>query len=448
MKRFIISTAVNDTKVHAGFFASMQQYAKANNAELLIVAAKYKNPTAKRGPAKKLRDCTYAAELLPYLVDHEMKLGPNLTLFANLPIQPTASNPTSGLEVFCQRSSAIVGHVKRALSVVPTDHRTPRVIWSTGACTVAKYSRSRAGVRAKKHHVFGAVVVDVARSGKFFVRNVSALSDGSFSDLDKRYTPRGVRKNDRALSVTAGDIHVGQEDDAALEALEGLVACMKPKHLVLHDVLDFDARSHHRQDTFSRYERRFDTVEAEMVANAAFYQRVSSWEADEIDVVESNHHEHLTRWLREFKEENDPVNAPFYHQLKGDLYRAYNENGEWPNAYELEMRAHDVDPGVRFLKRSDSLKLARVEHAFHGDHGISGSRGSIRAYARLGVKVTIGHSHTPGILDGVFQVGVTGKLDMGYNSRPSTWLHAHVVLHADGKRQMVVCVGSEFRAAA
>ncbi|MEY4507993.1 MAG: hypothetical protein RLZZ450_115 [Pseudomonadota bacterium] len=440
-KRYIISCAVNDTRVHPGFFASMKQYAKHNGAELLIVAAKYKNPTAKRGSAKKLRDETYAAQVVPYLTNDEIKLGPQLTLFANLPIQPTASNPTSGLEVFCKSSSAIVGHVKRAMQVVPTEHLTPRVLWSTSACTVAKYSRSRAGLKAKKHHVIGAVVVEVKRNGKFFIRNVTANSDGSFSDLDTFYTPTGAVENDNALSVTAGDIHVGQDDERSLRALEQLVGLMQPDHLVVHDVLDFDARSHHRRSPQERYERRFHTVDAELDANAAFYQRVLRWAVQrDVVVVESNHHEHLMRWLREFDVENDVGNAPTYHRMWSDLYTEFDRTGEWANPYERAMRQRGVGARVRFLKRSDSFKLASVEGGFHGDDGVSGSRGSILAYTKLGCKVTIGHSHTPGIRDGVFQTGVTGSLDMGYNRRPTTWLHAHVVLHRDGKRQMVVVV--------
>jgi hypothetical protein len=366
-----------------------------------------------------------------------------------MPVQPTASNPTNGMEVYASETSGIMGHVKRQMTVIPTDHRVPRVMWSTGACTLAKYSRTRAGQRAKKHHILGAVVVEVVGK-KFFVRNVTANArkDGGFSDLDTYYGPHNVYENDNALSVTLGDIHVGQEDDAALAAAEGLVRIMKPKSLVLHDVLDFDARSHHRQSPESRWDRRFDTVSGELDANAAFIKRARTWGAEQVDIVESNHHEHLVRWLREFKEENDVINAPFYHRLKADQFEQRHETGQWPNVYEMEMRKRGVRAGVRFLTRDSSHKLARVEHAFHGDKGVNGARGSIKAYAKLGVKCTIGHSHTPGILDGVFQTGVTGRLDMEYNNHPNTWLHAHVVLHADGKRQLVVTVEDAFCAAA
>jgi hypothetical protein len=449
-KRYIVTTAVNNTLVHSGFWAAIQQYAKWNNAEILVVKNRYKNPTSKNENKKTKAEEWYDTNVLPYLTDKDIVLGKNLTLFGSMPVQPTASNPTNGMEVYASETSGIIGHVKRQMTVIPTDHRTPRVMWSTGACTVAKYSRTRAGQRAKKHHILGAVVVEIVGS-KFYARNVTANArkDGGFSDLELYYGPHNVYENERALSVTLGDIHVGQEDEAALEAAEKLVTLMNPHSLVLHDVLDFDARSHHRQTPEARWDRRFDTVSGELDANAQFFERVVSWDFDgEIAVVESNHHEHLMRWLREFKEENDVVNVPFYLRFKADLYEARNETGKWPNAYELAMRQRGIEPGIRFLTRESKYKLARVEHAFHGDKGVNGARGSIKAYAKLGVKCTIGHSHTPGILDGVFQTGVTGKLDMEYNYRPNTWLHAHVVLHADGKRQMIVTIEEDFRAAA
>jgi hypothetical protein len=444
-KRYLITTAVNETRVHTGFWGALKTYAREQGAELLVVAAMYKNPTAKRGKAKRLAESVYAKQVVPYLTRDTIRLGRNLTLFADVPVQPTASSPTSGFEVLCAGTSAIIGHVKRAMTVVPTETRSPRVIWSTGACTLAKYSKSRAGARAKRHHALGAVVVECERGGDFYVRHVSGNHDGSFTDLDRVYTATGSRPAPSALSVVLGDVHVGHEDEAVLEASEALVDLLKPKHLVLHDVLDMSSRSHHRQGERDRYDGRFDTVEAEVKANAAMLTRFAHWDCGQVDVVRSNHDEHLTRWLQEFRPDQDIVNVPYWHRLKARVYDHREEHGSWPNEFEMEMRRLEVPYYVKFLSREDSLRVGNVEHSFHGDDGVNGSRGSILGYTKLGAKVTIGHSHTPGIRDGVFQTGVTGSRRMGYNRRPSTWLNAHVVLHADGKRQLVVIINGKFR---
>ncbi len=446
MKTYIVTSAVNLSTLNKPFWASILQFKKHNNAEVRVVAIRYKNPTSK-SEARKARELDkYAPELTSYLTRREERLGPNLTLFADIPAQPTASNVLSGLEVYAAETSGIVGHVKRQMQVIPTDHEIPRVLWTTGACTMPNYSKTRAGARAKKHHVFGALIVKVVGK-RFYVRNVTANNDGSFSDLAEKYTPTGVEQNDAAESVTAGDIHVGQEDPASLEALEELVRMMQPRWLVLHDVLDFHARSHHRRDRRSMYASRFDTVKAELNSNAAFLKQVRPWGQERTAIVASNHHDHLTRWLEEFDPATDPVNAPEYHALWTMLYIYRDDTGGWPDTYEMAMRARDVPDDYVFLGRDQSLKVGGVEHRYHGDKGPGGARGSIRAFSKLGVKVNIGHSHSPGILDGVFQTGSTCRTDLEYTSgQPRTHLQAHIVTHADGKRQLIVVVRGKFDA--
>lgn len=442
MKRFIVTTAVNQTRVHPGFWSALLHAREHLNAELIVVGAVYKNPTVrgKRGEG----DDVYAPELIPFLTRKRRVLGKNLTLFADIPVQPTAGNPTSGMEVFCKDTSAIIGHVKRAMTVVPAVSH-PRVLWTTGACTKPSYSKSRAGARAREHHVLGALIIEV--TGKtFFVRNVTANKDGSFTDLDATFTPSGVRQAAPALSVTAGDIHVGQEDFEALEALEGLVKTVQPKWLVLHDVLDFHARSHHGRDKRSMYDTRESTVDAELTENAGFLKQAQGWGAGKVAVVSSNHHDHLTRWLEECDPAADPLNAEAYHRLWLLALCNRRVDGQWSDPYAHYMQTIMGVKGVRFLARTESLRLAGVEHAFHGDKGVGGARGSIQAFAKLGSKTTIGHSHRPGIQEGCFQVGVTGRLDMGYTlGQPKTQLHAHVVLQADGRRQMIITQGVKYR---
>ena len=446
MRSYIVTWAQSATRVHKVFWASLQSFVRHNQAELIVVGGRYRNPTSK-AEASRSGDEVWADEVMPYLVRKRRVLAPSLRLYADISIQPTAGRPLSGFEVFLGSMSGVFGHPKRAFEVVPTSTRQPRAMWTTGACTVRHYSDSKAGKKGSAHHVLGALVVEVDDDGIYFARHVTAAKDGSFTDLGDVYSPAGVSRAPRALSVTLGDIHVGMEDDAVLEASEALVRQARPKHLVLHDVLDFDARSHHRARSRDRYGRRFDQVEYEVAAAMTALNRFATWGADQVDVVASNHHEHLRRWLDEHRSDQDPVNTPYWHRLWAACYEAYAKTGEWPDEFALEAQRLGCDKRIKFLSRGSSLKLAGVEHGQHGDSGVNGSRGSIAGLSRLGCKLTIGHSHTPGIRDGVFQVGVSGRLDMGYNSLPSTWLHAHVVLHADGKRQLVVITKGRFKGA-
>jgi hypothetical protein len=262
---------------------------------------------------------------------------------------------------------------------------------------------------------------------------------GNFTDLGRTYGPKRPKKAAPALSLTLGDYHAGQEDEAVLEATEALVAETRPENLVLHDVLDFHARNHHRRDRASRYDSRFDSVESELKAAVGALRRVQGWAPSaNVWVVRSNHDEAFERWLEETDPSSDPANAEFYHKVWASRYKWRRDAGEWPNCFALQTAAEGFT-GPVFLTRGSSLLLGGVEHAFHGDRGPSGTKGSTQSFTKVGVKVTKGHDHTPTIRDGVYSTGVTGALDHGYNTPPSTWLNAHVLQYADGKR-VVVCI--------
>lgn len=459
MKRYLITAAQNNTPTHAGFFAAMQSYAKANDAEIVVVPFRYRNATSK-WTEKQAENDFWAEELAPYMQGRygymrsgkgarlrifkplRRPLGKNLTLMTDVSIQPTAHNPLSGMEVFAGASNVIFGHAKRALQVVPTGTRQPRVMWTTSACTVANYTDTKAGKRGKEHHVIGALVVEVEDNGIFFARHVSANRDGSFTDLAFRYTAEGVSVAPRAASLTLGDYHSGREDEGVLGATERLVELVRPKYILVHDLFDGQARNHHEKSGRARFRARFDTVRVEVTHAVGSLNRVAGWGGGnhKVVVVRSNHDEHLERWAEEFKPNEDPVNVPYWHELRAREFAYQIEHGHFPDLFALEAERLGVSKQVRFLKRNESFRLLGVEGGFHGDFGNGGSRGNTKAYTKLGVKVTKGHDHTPAIMDGVYSVGVTAQLDHGYNKLPSTWMHAHVLLLADGKRQLLIVV--------
>lgn len=446
MKTYLVTTAVNQAPLHRGFWASLNVAAEHLGAEIIVCAAVYRNPSAYK--VKERGDDVYPVELHEHLTRKRRALGPNLTLFADVPCQPTASNPTSGMEVLCAGSSAILGHVKRQLQVVPTAGRVPRCIWTTAAVTHPRYSKSRAGARAKEHHVLGALIVEVCSGGKFFVRNVTANRDGSFTDLDTRYSPSGVEAAPRALSVTLGDIHVGQEDPDALAAAKSLVQAVRPENLVLHDVYDGQTRSHHRTSKRDRFASRDGFVLSEVQAVGVALGDFAGWHDDMATwVIDSNHHDHLLRWLEEHDLDADPRNTPYYHELWASLYRAYQNDGQWPNTLQRAVENEFGElPGVNWPSRTDPVSIGGCVHGLHGDVAAAGARGSLNGFVKMGCRVTAGHAHEPAIRDGFFRTGVTGKIDMDYAMRgPTTWLHAHVVLHADGRRQMIITQGRRFR---
>jgi hypothetical protein len=444
--KFVVSYAQNATPVHRPTLQALLRFCKENDAELLVVAGRYRNPTS-LWSSKDENDDWWDASVAPYLVELRRELAPGLTLYGDISIQPTATRPLNGFEPFLGESSGIFGHPKRALETVP-GRRTPRIMWTTGAVTQPNYTRTRAGKRAERHHVLGALVVDVAEDGKlFFCRHLCAGADGVFYDLGRKYSPKGSSRAPAALSLTLGDYHAGMEDEAVLDATKRLVEETRPENIILHDVLDFRTRNHHHRTVRSKFDHYSDTVEEEVHKACAGVRMVAGWGSHRTWVVRSNHDEAFERWLEESDPKLDPGNAEFYHRTWANAYGFRGLVGKWPNLFESAFRAGGggENEGVEFLTRKSSLLLGGVEHAYHGDIGPNGTRGSSLAFTKLGVRVTHGHTHTPTIRDGVYSAGVTARLDHGYNLPPSTWVNAHVLQYADGKRTIITIYDGRYK---
>ncbi len=451
VKSYLITHAQNATPVEPKFWASLQTYCKENGSELIVIPGRYKNPTSVWS-AQQEHDEWWDLNTVKYLCRNRRRLCKNLQVFADISIQPTANRPLSGMEVYLAHQSGIFGHTKRALEVVPTGTRTPRVMWTTSACTKPNYTSSKAGKRGDAHHVYGALVVEVDDDACYFVRHVTATKDGAFTDLDKVYSSKGVKQAPRAASAVLGDWHAGLEDFEVLDATKELLHLIRPREVFLHDVLDFSARNHHNKSSRFRFEGVFGSVEEDVIGACDALKLVDKWGRETggwgTNVVRSNHDEFFERWLEEHKDSEDPYNAPYYHEIKARDLRSKVSSGEWLNLFESEARRHSVPAAVRFLRRNESFRILGVEHGFHGDKGPGGSRGTPNAYVRLGAKFSTGHTHVARICDGSFVAGVTAQLDHGYNLLPSAWVNAHTILHQDGKRQLIIIVKGRFRGAA
>jgi len=103
-------------------------------------------------------------------------------------------------------------------------------------------------------------------------------------------------------------------------------------------------------------------------------------------------------------------------------------------------------PNTRFLAHGESFSVAGVELGSHGHEGKNGARGSINQYADLSQRYVIGHSHTPGIIYGAYQVGTSSNLKLEYSRGPSSWIACHCVVYSNGKRQLINVINGKWRA--
>ncbi|MCW7556505.1 hypothetical protein NX722_28485 [Endozoicomonas gorgoniicola] len=454
--RYVITAAQNATPVHKDFWIALQHYCKANNAELLVIPYRYKNVTNIHTTKDRGQEW-WSAEVLPFICDQRIQINDNLVVFGDISIQPTAVNPLSGFESISQDKSAIFGHSKRQLTTIPTPQsRLPKILTTSGVCTIKNYVPAKAGKKAEFHHCLGAAVVEVCGDHVYHMRQINACSDGSFIDLNKEYTVSGVQAAGRPLAIELGDSHAFMEDRrvsiATFESDDSICAVLNPERVVVNDVLDFHSRNHHHKNdplyNYWKHHSHTDCVESEIKLTCHYIDRIR-WP---VIIKRSNHDEAMERWLKEADPKHDPRNARLYHATMAQILTIHDERMaaglvyESVDPFELVARQHLEHSDVRFLRRDESCVIGGVEVSYHGDQGPNGVRGSRKAFTRIGVKVTIGHSHSPGIEEGVYQVGVSAKMDMGYNKGPGSWLHTHCVTYANGKRTLINVIDGQWRA--
>lgn len=450
--RYVITAAQNNTPVHRPFLNSLLTYCKCNKAELVVIPYRYRNPTSPSEENKQEETIWWAPELVKYLFAGRESVNRNLGIMGDLMMQPTRSSPLSGLDALSYSSSSIFGHPKVELKTVPTPgHRLPKILTTTGAVTLPNFSDSVTGKIAEFHHSQAAIVVEVS-GDKFFLRQVygDKLS-GEFTDLAYHYTPKGKQRAEAALALVLGDQHVGFCDpgvEKATFARGGMLETLKPKHLVFHDLLDgYSCNPHHAGDPFRqvvKQSKEIGDVRKE-VERACAYVKERTPKGTVPVVVSSNHDDFLRRWIHSADWKTQGVNANFYLQTASMMLAGTKEvpaGVETPAPFAMWMDR--LLPEAKQVG-SESFSLAGVELSLHGDRGPNGSRGSIKNLRRIGSKIIIGHSHSPGINEGAFQTGTSSLLKLEYNSGPSSWAHAHCVLYATGKRSLLFIVDGDWK---
>ena len=453
-KRYIFTSAQNATPIHNGFFAALKRYAKHINAALVVIPFRYRNPTSHWSASNTSHEW-WAEGLAPFMYDGRFDLHKHLTILADIKVQPTATSPLTGLEGITAERSAILGHPKIQFHTIPTPHhKLPKIMCSTGAVTRENYTDSKAGKKGEFHHSFGATIVELAPSGSFHLRQIIALHDGSFIDLDKEVTAKRIKKAPPAEAIVMGDTHVDFVDPAVVKATfvgkNSMCAVLRPKRLVWHDLIDFYSRNHHHRGdpitTLVKHKTGMGDVRNEVIRACAFVDKYAPKGVENV-LVPSNHPEAMMRWIKETDWRGDPENAEFYLETALALVKA---------AKMTDAGATTVDPFVYWarqlikskavmLDRDESYAVKKIELGMHGDKGPNGSRGSIKSFARIGPRSMVGHTHAPGIFEGCMQVGTSTYLKLEYTSGPSSWMQSHGVIYANGKRSLINFVKGDWR---
>lgn len=454
VKRYIITSAQNGTPAHAKFLGTLKTAAAHLGAELVVIPIRYKNPTSSWQGSQANAEI-WDDKLVPYLFAQRKKLGPGLILLADIKTQPTAESPLTGFESITHAESGILGHSKLQLRCVPTPlGKHPKLLVTTGSCTVPNYTDTKAGKKGEFHHAMAACLVEID-SKRFHIRQLNAdRHTGEFTDLQWHFAPGKVTKAPRPLALIMGDTHVDFIDPKVYKATfgkNGIVAQLKPTHLAYHDLNDSYARNpHHYGNVFNEIAKLStgaNDVRKELERAIAFVRDNTPAESKAI-IVPSNHVDFLTRWIKAADWRDDAINAEFYLEtalaiVKSTKLGPTGLEHIHPFTYWAKQKL-DADRTV-FLSRDESFQLAGIELGYHGDAGPNGSRGSIKNMRRIGTKTVIGHSHTPGIEEGCYQVGTSTALRAEYTVGPSSWLNTHCLVYASGKRSLINIIDGEWR---
>lgn len=450
---FIITAAQNATPIHFQFWQSLQRAVKHFKAELLVQPLSYNNPTSTW--SQNARDSQWwAPEVVPFLCNVRRDLNKNLEFLCDIPILPTASEPLTGLEGFGAKSK-IVGHTRLQFKTSPTPgHKMAAALTTTGACTKANYTDSRAGKMGEFHHSLGAVLVEV-EGPLFWLRHLNANSRGEFIDLDKKFTPDGVRHAPRPSGLVLGDTHARVADetvDRATFGVGGIVERYRPRRIVWHDLLDgLSHNPHSDKDPFAEQALStggLDDIETE-VKHAIQWAASRTPEWAHSYVVASNHDDFLRRFLvdKDWKK-LATKNRAFYLRCAltmVDGARLVDGMPEYPSPFPDLINARK-QANFRALGLGESLLIDGIQCGYHGHKGPNGARGSIRNMRRIGEKTIIAHGHGPGINEGSMQVGHSAKPNQPYAAgSPSSWMHAHALVYPGGKRQLIVIVAGRHR---
>ena len=475
IKRYILTSAQNNTRVNEKFFNNLVAYAGWLDAQVMV--ARYTYNKASYSNAKSVKpgraptasdkaDLWYDTVLDPYICDDperhgtaHYELAPDLIWCAEMNIMPTAARPLSDLGTYMGVRSIAVPHSKLAMTSVPTSRdEMPKFAYTTGTVTKRNYIQKKAGMKAEFHHAYAALIVEVDGDGDWWVRQLNADSSGRFFDFP--HTGRTgivvveggeVYDHDGVEAINWGDIHASEIDEWVAElnwGTGGIIGALRPKYQFMHDLLSFRSQSHHERHRFGaaykKYVAGVDRVADEIKETAALLKKAGRGWCKTV-VVNSNHDRHGERWLDEMDFKYDKPNARFYLEAQLARVTALDAGRSW-EFLTWAMQWALPFPDVIFLDRDESFTICGdIECGWHGDDGPNGSRGTTRSLANVGRRVNKGHDHAAAILDGVYSAGACST-SYEYQTGPSAQSVSHIVTYPNGKRAILTLRNGKWRA--
>jgi hypothetical protein len=475
VKRYICTSAQNNTFVHKEFWSALQTLAEYYNAEILVGTYSYNmnayGPLAvkqgthlTRGNKSYVKEPWFDPLIKDYINDESLELGPGLVWCGEMNIMPTAVNPLAGLETYSHRKSAIFPHAKVAMrSIATLPSEGTKLNYTTGTVTLMNYIQKKEGIKAEQHHKFGALIVEVDNTGYWAVRQLGwSEKFKNIQDLDVVVHNGKVTTGNRVEAITWGDLHGTAAEQWVVDLSQEVLDTLKPKYQFLHDVMEgASVNPHvikHAPDghyAYNRWLRGLHRVDEELKRTTEGIKRyLRPW--CETIVPDSNHdHMWLRRWLLRYDYRYDPANAELFLDLQKWFYEQIRENtAKGLTHKEINLSAYAfakyglTEKDIKFLLPDESFTILdkRIECGVHGHLGINGGFGTPEKLAKVGRRMNTAHTHSCGIWDGLYVAGTSSKLIWSYNWGFSSWSHSHILTYPSGQRSIITMYSGKWRA--
>ncbi len=429
-KRFLITTAIDGSPAHKGFLKSIKTFCRRNQAMLLVLPA-----------GKSLKDMDPALAIEQWILE-DTYLNSNIWI-SSIKIPPKTAQPTDRLKRIGQREgSLIAASPKQFLEFVAVgNEKFAHAVMSTGAITLPRYYSRNGDVNqtdyvAHQDHVMGAVIVEVVNDSSYHFRQVQADHNGNFYDLGIYYYGERV-KHIAPEGMLWGDLHAGEVDPRAKAANFEIMKLTGVRKIYLGDAFSGISINHHEENSHVTRailaNQNKMNLENELRELCQELNDITA-HADEVVIVASNHHDFLSKhYLQKGKYIAEPHNFRIAHKLVDAMMEGVD-----PLQFACENLIGLKHPEkIRWLKRDEDDKIAGVQMGAHGDKGANGAPGSKRTLENAYGNVMHGHTHSPYIFRGVFCVGTTSILRVGFNEGPSGWVHCSGLVYPNGMRQLI-----------
>jgi hypothetical protein len=438
---YVITSATDGFPTNKRFLKVLENYCAVNGSKLVILPV---NNNA------KFNDGNYDDDVKKYLTADNIHVGTEIVILGTAKLGTNLENPLRSLDAFSKGKTVVFGHPQVQLKTLPRKSEMyPPIMTTTGSVSIPKYTENKTAQKANFNHSYSALFI--SKNGQH-LRHLNFDGEG-FYDIGKYYTEESVSDENKISAIVTGDEHVMFYNKGVFEATYGsggIVETLKPDYIVRHDVLDcYSISHHHHNNVFIKYGKRLaniDSIQEELNVTLDFIENTTPPSSQSV-IVPSNHNSHLLRWLNECNPKHDMVNAKIYHQLMYlmlDNLKVDDNVPVYPDPFALYGKLKKTSDNVRFLSTDDNFIVEGIDLNNHGDLGINGTRGSRIQYNQLPLKTIIGHSHSPGIEKGSYQVGTSSDLRLDYNKGLSTWHHCHCLVYPNGKRQLIFIVDGKW----